>query len=41
MVEGLEEHNVKPPSMPASGKVFTLTVTVLLSAGHGASPLTV
>ena len=40
-VAGLEEHSVRPPSIPASGKTLIVTVTVAVSSGHGAVPETV
>ena len=36
-----EEHSVIAPSVPASGGVLMVTVTVALSSGHGAVPTTV
>ena len=40
-VVALDEQSVRPPSMPASGMAFTVTVTEEMSAGHGVLPGTV
>jgi hypothetical protein len=40
-MEALEEHNVIDPFVPASGAAFSVTVTVAVAFGQGATPFTV
>ena len=40
-VAASDEHSVIVPSVPASGGVLMVTVTVALSSGHGVVPATV
>ena len=40
-VAASEEHRVIAPSVPTSGGVLIVTVTVAVSSGHGAVPATV